>query len=131
MARRASAIGGTGASGIPSISRYLRERFRDHADRFVLSSVLMLPYFDVPPSAADETMEIVVKSSAFLDKARTALQYYGMEGMIRSGENDPNGVYDAHCSLWVGVAASGNITGWPRPYQKPAMANTPSKQARR
>jgi len=90
-----SVFGGTGASGIPSISRYLRERFRDHADRFVLSSVLMLPYFDVPPSAADETMEIVVKSSAFLDKARTALQYYGMEGMIRSGENDPNGVYDA------------------------------------
>ena len=90
-----SIFGGTGASGIPSISRFLRERFRDRADRFLLSAVLMLPYFDVPPATADETMEIVVKSSTFLDKARTALQYYGMEGMIRSGEADERGVYDA------------------------------------
>ena len=90
-----SIFGGTGASGIPSISRFLRERFRDRADRFILSATLMLPYFDVPPSTADETLEIVVKSAAFLDKARTALQYYGMEGMIRSGEEDARGVYDA------------------------------------
>ncbi|HPS81767.1 MAG TPA: hypothetical protein PLP25_07915, partial [Candidatus Limiplasma sp.] len=90
-----SIFGGTGASGIPSISRFLRERFRDRADRFVLSAVLMLPYYEVPPATADETMEIVVKSSAFLDKARTALQYYGMEGMIRAGEDDARGVYDA------------------------------------
>ena len=55
----------------------------------------MLPYYNVPPATADETMEIVVKSSTFLDKARTALQYYGMEGMIRSGEDDSRGVYDA------------------------------------
>ncbi|MEA4928984.1 MAG: hypothetical protein VB104_09965 [Candidatus Limiplasma sp.] len=90
-----SIFGGTGASGIPSISRFLRERFRDRADRFVLSATLMLPYYEVPPATADETLEIVVKSSTFLDKARTALQYYGMEGMIRSGEDDPRGVYDA------------------------------------
>ncbi len=90
-----SIFGGTGASGIPSVSRFLRERFRDRADRFILSAVLMLPYFEVPPATADETLEIVVKSSTFLDKARTALQYYGMEGMIRSGEDDARGVYDA------------------------------------
>ncbi len=90
-----SIFGGTGASGIPSVSRFLRERFREHTERFILSAVLMLPYFEVPATAADETMEIVVRSATFLDKARTALQYYGMEGMIRSGENDPDGVYDA------------------------------------
>lgn len=90
-----SIFGGTGASGIPSLSRFLRERFRDRADRFVLSAVLMLPYYDVPATTADETLEIVVKSSAFLDKARTALQYYGMEGMIRAGQDDARGVYDA------------------------------------
>ncbi|MDD3214611.1 MAG: hypothetical protein PHY64_13125, partial [Eubacteriales bacterium] len=90
-----SIFGGTGASGIPSISRYLRNRFSRDADRFILSSVLMLPYYDVPPAAVDETLEIVVKSSAFLDKARTALQYYGMEGMIRSSEADTRGLYDA------------------------------------
>ena len=90
-----SIFGGTGASGIPSVSRFLRERFRDRSDRFILAATLMLPYYDVPPATADETLEIVVKSSTFLDKARTALQYYGMEGMVRSGESDARGVYDA------------------------------------
>ncbi len=90
-----SIFGGTGASGIPSISRYLRQCFGKYSDHFVLSSVMMLPYYDVPPATVDETLEIVVKSSQFLDKARTALQYYGMEGMIRSGEEDPDGLYDA------------------------------------
>lgn len=90
-----SIFGGTGASGIPGISRYLHGAFSEYASRFILSAVLMLPYYDVPPATVDETLEIVVKSSAFLDKARTALQYYGMEGMIRSGEDDPNGLYDA------------------------------------
>jgi hypothetical protein len=90
-----SIFGGTGASGIPSISRYLRRCFAKDADRFVLSAVMMLPYYDVPPATVNETLEIVVKSSAFLDKARTALQYYGMEGMIRTGEDDESGLYDA------------------------------------
>ena len=88
-----SIFGGTGASGIPSISRFLRKRFRDA--NFVLGAVLMLPYYKVPASSQDEELEIVVKSSTFLDKARTALQYYGMEGMIRSSEDDESGVYDA------------------------------------
>ena len=73
-----SIFGGTGASGIPSVARYLRNCFSNHTDRFILSAVLMLPYYDVPAAAVDETLEIAVKSSAFLDKARTALQYYGM-----------------------------------------------------
>ena len=88
-----SIFGGTGASGIPTISRYLRQRFDD--DNFVLGAVLMLPYYKVPAASQNEELEIVVKSSTFLDKARTALQYYGMEGMIRSGEDDREGVYDA------------------------------------
>lgn len=90
-----SIFGGTGASGIPALSQYLRRRFSAHADLFVLASILMLPYYKVPASSHNEELEIVVKSSAFLDKARTALQYYGMEGMIRDGENDPSGVFDA------------------------------------
>ncbi len=90
-----SIFGGTGASGIPSISQYLRKRFEEYSDLFELASVLMLPYYKVPASSQNEELEIVVKSSTFLDKARTALQYYGMENMIRSGESDPVGVYDA------------------------------------
>ncbi|NCB31505.1 MAG: hypothetical protein EOM66_08875, partial [Clostridia bacterium] len=76
-----SIFGGTGASGIPAISRFLREHFAAHRQLFELGAVLMLPYYKVPASTRDETMEIVVKSNDFLDKARTALQYYGMEGM--------------------------------------------------
>ncbi len=90
-----SIFGGTGASGIPAISQFLRERFRSYGPKLVLAATLMLPYYKVPPSAQNEELEIVVKSSAFLDKARTALSYYGMEGMIRQDENDQNGVYDA------------------------------------
>lgn len=90
-----SIFGGTGASGIPSISQYLRKYFVQYGDLFELASVLMLPYYKVPPSSQNEELEIVVKSSTFLDKARTALQYYGMEGMIRESEADENGVYDA------------------------------------
>lgn len=90
-----SIFGGTGAAGIPSISQYLRNRFERFSGQFELASVLMLPYYKVPASSQNEELEIVVKSSTFLDKARTALQYYGMEGMIRNDENDPVGVYDA------------------------------------
>lgn len=90
-----SIFGGTGASGIPSVARYLRNCFSNYTDRFILSAVLMLPYYDVPAAAVDETLEIAVKSSAFPDKARTALQYYGMEGMVRSDEDDTRGLYDA------------------------------------
>lgn len=90
-----SIFGGTGASGIPSISQHLRRYFARYSSLFELGSVLMLPYYKVPASSQSEEMEIVVKSSTFLDKARTALQYYGMESMIREGEEDEDGIYDA------------------------------------
>lgn len=90
-----SIFGGTGAAGIPAVSRFLRERFREHGQLFELAAILMLPYYKVPPSSRSEELEIVVKSSNFLDKARTALQYYGMEGMIKSGEEDEQGIYDS------------------------------------
>lgn len=90
-----SIFGGTGASGIPAIARYLRERFSGQSRHLELAAMLMLPYYKVPPASRNEELEIVVKSSAFLDKARTALQYYGMEGLIKDGEADENGLFDA------------------------------------
>ncbi|NLV58928.1 MAG: hypothetical protein GXY67_09165 [Clostridiales bacterium] len=90
-----SIFGGTGASGIPSISQYLRSYFARYSSLFELGSVLMLPYYKVPASTQNEELEIVVKSETFIDKARTALQYYGMEGMIRESETDPKGTFDA------------------------------------
>jgi len=103
-----SIFGGTGAAGIPAISQFLRKRFKAQSRLFELAAVLMLPYYKVPPSSQNEEMEIVVKSSSFLDKARTALQYYGMQGMIRSGEEDPAGIYDAVYLL--GIPPEGFVT---------------------
>ena len=90
-----SIFGGTGASGIPAVSRYLRRRFAGDTDRFVMGAVLMLPYYRVPPAQVDTEREIAVSSDEFLDKARTALQYYGMEGMVRNGAEDASGIFDA------------------------------------
>lgn len=90
-----SIFGGTGASGIPAVSRYLRHRFAGDTDRFVMGAVLMLPYYRVPPAGVDTEREIAVSSDEFLDKARTALQYYGMEGMVRNGAEDASGIFDA------------------------------------
>lgn len=90
-----SIFGGTGASGIPALARYLHRYFAAHPDRFELAAMLMLPYYKVPPSSHNEALEIVVKSSDFPDKARTALEYYGMTAMLRSGEEDTQGVFDA------------------------------------
>ena len=103
-----SIFGGTGASGIPAVSRYLRHRFAGDTDRFVMGAVLMLPYYRVPPAGVDTEREIAVSSDEFLDKARTALQYYGMEGMIRDGEQDENGVFDALYLL--GLPPEGFVT---------------------
>ena len=103
-----SIFGGTGASGIPAVARFLRKRFAARSQRFEMGAMLMLPYYRVPDSSADENAEIVVKSDDFLDKARTALQYYGMEGMIRDGEQDENGVFDALYLL--GLPPEGFVT---------------------
>ena len=89
-----SIFGGTGASGIPVLSRLVRERFAAHRDQVELGAVLMLPYYDVP-GAAGEDGGITVRSDQFLMKARTALSYYGMEGMVRQGLQDEKGLYDA------------------------------------
>ncbi|MBP3647067.1 MAG: hypothetical protein J6K55_11670 [Clostridia bacterium] len=90
-----SIFGGTGASGIPALSKYMHRRYAGRRDKFVMGAMLMMPYYKVPPAHADPSREIVVESDAFLDKARTALQYYGMESMIRESDADENGLFDA------------------------------------
>lgn len=90
-----SIFGGTGASGIPALSKYLHARYANRREKFVMGSMLMLPYYSVPAANVDETQEIAVNSDEFLDKARTALQYYGMESMVRESDTDPNGLFDA------------------------------------
>lgn len=88
-----SIFGGTGASGIPILSKYLRETFASYGDQFRMSVTLMLPYYKVPASAANEEVEIVINSTVFMDKAKTALDYYGAEQMVSSFRQA--GVYDS------------------------------------
>jgi len=90
-----SIFGGTGASGIPALSKFLHARYADRREHFIMGSMLMLPYYSVPAANVDETQEIAVNSDEFLDKARTALQYYGMESMVRDSDSDPKGIFDA------------------------------------
>ena len=66
------------------------------------------PITGCPIRPADEDAEIVVKSDDFLDKARTALQYYGMEGHDPGREQDENGVFDALYLL--GLPPEGFVT---------------------
>ena len=90
-----SIFGGTGASGIPVLSRALRERFAARREQLEMGAALMLPYYHVPPAEGVAEEEITVSSGQFLVKARTALSYYGMEGLIRQGLSDEKGLYDA------------------------------------
>lgn len=91
-----SIFGGTGASGIPIISKYLRDRFASYGERFSMSVTLMLPYYKVPASAANEEMEIVIDSTVFMDKAKTALDYYGAEKMVSA-----QGLLSVYNSLYL------------------------------
>lgn len=95
-----SIFGGTGASGIPMMARFLRERLAAYPELMEIGAVLMLPYYSVP-EATGGPEEIAVVSDLFMDKAKTALQYYGMEGMIRKDGSDRAGILDAAYLLGV------------------------------
>ncbi|MBC8031146.1 MAG: hypothetical protein H7Z16_13610 [Pyrinomonadaceae bacterium] len=69
-----SIFGGTGASGVPTIGRLVKNEFSSKlADRFQLGSVLMLPYFSFDP-VKKERMR--VDADTFLLSTQTALNYY-------------------------------------------------------
>jgi Tubulin like len=73
-----SIFGGTGASGIPTIARLLRNKLEQQgiADRVKLGGLFLLPYFSftVPPGA--ETNGLYAASDQFLLNTESALRYY-------------------------------------------------------
>ena len=84
-----SIFGGTGASAIPSIARYIRnltdENPNPDARRAVgggaiIGAMLLLPYF------ATTKGDGVIEASQFEPKAKAALEYYAREG-VGYGEN--------------------------------------------
>ena len=78
-----SIFGGTGASAIPSIAKYIRQL--THAGRTVgggavIGAMLLLPYF------ATTKGDGVIDYTQFEPKAKAALEYYAKEG-VGYGEN--------------------------------------------
>jgi|GEM_PF-2406206 len=84
-----SCFGGTGASGIPSLVRYIKKQLKDteKADMTV-GALLLLPYFDMPKSS-DANEILHVNSAEFNDKVKTVLNYY----MGALGAQDEGGLY--------------------------------------
>jgi hypothetical protein len=70
-----SIFGGTGASGVPTIGRLVKNEFAPQMrpDTFKLGSVLMLPYFSFDPVTQER---LRVDAEDFLLSTQTALTYY-------------------------------------------------------
>ena len=77
----ASAYGGTGMSGIPSVARFLRGRFP--SGRLQLGAALLLPPHD-PRNLG-----------LYNARAAAALHRYGKAGLMRRSDGDPDGLLDA------------------------------------
>ncbi len=69
-----SVFGGTGAAGLPTVARLLRNNLADYADRISIGGVLILPYFSFTP--APHFDELFARSENFLPNTKAALKYY-------------------------------------------------------
>jgi hypothetical protein len=73
-----SIFGGTGASGLPTIARLLRNKFEKEniADSVSIGGLFLLPYFSftVPPGA--NTQGLYASADQFLLNTEAALRYY-------------------------------------------------------
>ena len=75
-----SVFGGTGAAGMPTVARLLRQEFADDCakGKVVIGGALILPYFSFTPQKT-EGGEIFASSENFLTNTKAALKYYGQE----------------------------------------------------
>ena len=69
-----SVFGGTGAAGLPTIARLLKNNLADYADRISIGGVLILPYFSFTPT--EKSDELFARSENFLPNTKAALKYY-------------------------------------------------------
>lgn len=95
----ASAFGGTGAAGFPTIARILHNTLKKDQDGNCVANIggaLVLPYFQFPPAPAEEEKEMQAKVSEFMLNTKSALDYYDKSGILGSvfksiylvGDND-------------------------------------------
>jgi len=69
-----SVFGGTGAAGLPTVARLLKNNLADYADRISIGGVLILPYFSFTPN--EKLDELFARSENFLPNTKAALKYY-------------------------------------------------------
>lgn len=69
-----SVFGGTGAAGLPTVARMLRNNLTDYAGRISIGGVLILPYFSFTPDDVGD--ELFARSENFLPNTKAALKYY-------------------------------------------------------
>ena len=69
-----SVFGGTGAAGLPTIARLLKNNLADYADRISIGGILILPYFSFTPTEIGD--ELFARSENFLPNTKAALKYY-------------------------------------------------------
>lgn len=69
-----SVFGGTGASGLPTVSRLLRNQFEGKGIKFSIGGAFILPYFDFRPEGMQK--ELFARSEEFLINTKAALKYY-------------------------------------------------------
>ena len=93
-----SIFGGTGAAGIPTIARLLRNKLEAYAGRVSIGGVFLLPYFTF--IADDNENELYARSKNFLTNAKAALKYYSQ------GKNDFDYMYFIGDSSPVNVSFS-------------------------
>lgn len=78
-----SVFGGTGAAGLPTIARLLKETFKDFCrdGKVRIGGALLLPYFSFSPTAQEkEESGLFASSDNFLTNTKAALRYYADTG---------------------------------------------------
>ena len=75
-----SVFGGTGAAGLPTISRLLRNQAEEEGYRISIGGALILPYFDFTPEGSSD--ELFARSEEFLINTKAALKYYSQRDNV-------------------------------------------------
>lgn len=91
-----SLFGGTGAAGIPTVLKMVKEYCRDHGgdvSRLHFGGVLFTPYFKVPTKQGSDS-NIAIDSDTFLSTTRAALFYYQFQDVFQQiylvGKEEPD-----------------------------------------
>ena len=75
-----SVFGGTGAAGLPTVARLLRDEFEDYDNVVAIGGVLILPYFKFTP--VNTGNQLFAHSENFLTNTKAALKYYAQKDNI-------------------------------------------------